>query len=190
MFKATHGRLTPGMALRIFADTMMVQCSLLAALSLSWVFHVLRGDMEPDKALADQFFGMIGKWADTGWPLALICIAIFYLSGFYTYGRFYQGRYKALIIFQAVSQSYLVFGFVNYGFLGGGQHAADFRANHVVGHQCGTADRRPILVASMDKNCRPGARAPPRRRTKSRSPYSGDWRGGIHRFGAVAQAAR
>ena len=59
---------------------------------------------------------MIGKWADAGWPLALICVAIFYLSGFYTFGRFYQGRYKALIVFQAVCQSYLIYGFVNYGF--------------------------------------------------------------------------
>ena len=33
------------MALRIFADVIMVQCSLLAALSLTWVYHVLRGDL-------------------------------------------------------------------------------------------------------------------------------------------------
>ena len=119
MFKATQGRLTPGMALRIFADVIMVQCSLLAALSLTWVYHVLIGDLTPDKTLFDHFLVMIGKWADAGWPLTLICVAIFYLSGFYTFGRFYQGRYKALIVFQAVCQSYLIYGFVNYGFLGG-----------------------------------------------------------------------
>jgi nucleoside-diphosphate-sugar epimerase len=121
MFKATHGRLTPGMALRIFADVIMLQCSLLAALSLAWVFHVLKGDLAPDKTLLDYFAIMILKWGDAGWPLTLICLAVFYFSGFYTYGRFYQGRYKALIVFQAVCQSYLIFGFVNYGFLGGGR---------------------------------------------------------------------
>jgi nucleoside-diphosphate-sugar epimerase len=117
MFKTTHGRLTPGMALRIFADVIMVQCSLLAALSLTWVYHVLRGDLTPEVSAVDLFFKLVGKWADAGWPLALICVAIFYLSGFYTFGRFYQGRYKALIVLQAVCQSYLIYGFINYGFL-------------------------------------------------------------------------
>jgi FlaA1/EpsC-like NDP-sugar epimerase len=39
---------------------------------------------------------------------------VFYLSGFYTYGRAYRSRYKALIIFQAVGLSYLFFGFLSY----------------------------------------------------------------------------
>src|SRR5436190_5649570 len=121
MFKATHGRLTPGMALRIFADVMMVQCSLLVALWLTWVYHVLIGDLSKDQPLSWHFTTMILKWSDAGWPLTLICVAIFYLSGFYTFGRFYQGRYKALIVFQAVCQSFLIYGFVNYAFLGGGR---------------------------------------------------------------------
>jgi len=121
MFRATNGKLTPGMVLRIFADVLMVQCSLLVALSLTWFCHVLIDKGIADKSLAQQFWGMIGKYAEASWPLTIICVGIFYLNGFYTYGRFYQGRYKALIIFQAVCQSYLVFGFVHYGFLGGAQ---------------------------------------------------------------------
>ena len=38
MFKATQGRVTPGMALRIFADVMMVQCSLFGGAVATWVF--------------------------------------------------------------------------------------------------------------------------------------------------------
>lgn len=119
MFKATNGKVTPGMVLRVFADVLMVQCSLLIALSLTWFCHVLLGEAKADKALSQQFWVMIGHYADAAWPLTIICVAVFYLNGFYTYGRFYQGRYKALIVFQAVCQSYLIFGFVQYGFLGG-----------------------------------------------------------------------
>ncbi|HTQ40741.1 MAG TPA: SDR family oxidoreductase [Pirellulales bacterium] len=115
MFKATNGRITPGMLLRIFADVLMVQFSLLAALSLTWFYHVLRGDVPPDKTLSQHFWIMIGAYADAAWPLTLICVAVFYLNGFYTYGRFYQGRYKALIVLQAVGLSYLIYGFLHFG---------------------------------------------------------------------------
>src|SRR5579871_7040803 len=109
MIKSSDGKITPGMILRVFADVLMVQFSLLAALSLTWFYHVLLGDLKPDKTLAQNFWMMIGAYASSAWPLTIICLAVFYLSGFYTYGRFYQGRYKALIVFQAVCQSYLIF---------------------------------------------------------------------------------
>jgi nucleoside-diphosphate-sugar epimerase len=48
--------------------------------------------------------------------LTIFCVFIFYLSGFYTYGRAYRSKYKALLIFQAVSLAYLVFGFSAYYF--------------------------------------------------------------------------
>ena len=94
LFKATLGRLNPGMALRIFADVIMLQCSLLAALSLAWLYHVWKGDSAPGKTIEAFYFDMIGKWAIAFVPLTLISIAVFYKSGFYTSGRFYQGRYK------------------------------------------------------------------------------------------------
>ncbi len=46
----------------------------------------------------------------------MICLTIFFLSGFYTYGRFYRGRFKALVLVQAVTLSYLIFGFIIYFF--------------------------------------------------------------------------
>jgi FlaA1/EpsC-like NDP-sugar epimerase len=124
MIKSAAGKITRGMALRMFADGLMVQCSLLAALSLSWVYHVLIGDLSKDQPLSWHFTTMILKWSDSGWPLTLICVGIFYLSGFYTFGRFYQWRYNALIVFLAVCLSYLIYGFVHYAFLGGGRTLA------------------------------------------------------------------
>ncbi len=107
-------RVSPGMALRIFADVLMVQFSLLAALSGRVLYQLLSGTLPQEKTLSQHVWHMLEQYVDSAWPLTIICIAVFYLSGFYTYGRFYQGRYKALIIFQAVCQSYLIFGFVTY----------------------------------------------------------------------------
>src|SRR5947207_730845 len=114
MFRSPAGKVTPGMALRVFADALMIQFSLLMALSLTLFYHLLAGGLPLAKSLSQHFWVMLGQYTEAAWPLTLICIALFYLSGFYTYGRFYQGRYKALIVFQAVSQSYLIFGFVTY----------------------------------------------------------------------------
>ena len=55
--------------------------------------------------------------------LTSICLLVFALSGFYTKGRAYKGRYKVLVVSQAVSLAYLLFGFISY-FLGGALHIA------------------------------------------------------------------
>jgi nucleoside-diphosphate-sugar epimerase len=114
MLRAYSGRVTPGMMLRIFADVVMVQFSLLVGLLLNVLAHVLIGDLGGDKTLPQHVSAILWQWLNSGWPLTMVCLVVFYLSGFYTYGRFYQGRYKALIVFQAVCQSYLIFGFALY----------------------------------------------------------------------------
>src|SRR5262249_2760295 len=114
MLKTHPGKITPGMALRVFADVLMVQFSLLAGLSIALLAHVVIGDLVKTWTLQEHVWNMLGEYADASWPLAIICVVVFYLNGFYTYGRFYQGRYKALIVFQAVCQSYLIFGFLTY----------------------------------------------------------------------------
>jgi nucleoside-diphosphate-sugar epimerase len=106
------------MALRMFADALMVQLSLLSALVLTLFGDLLFNPELPHKTLPELFWTTLAVYANAAWPLTLISVAIFYLSGFYTYGRFYQGRYKALIVFQAVCQSFLIFGFVAYFLLG------------------------------------------------------------------------
>ena len=50
----------------------------------------------------------------SSWVLTFLCLVTFALSGFYTYGRTYRGRYKALIIAQAVSLGYILFGCLAY----------------------------------------------------------------------------
>ena len=45
MLKTHPGKITPGMALRVFADVLMVQFSLLAGLSIALVAHLLIYDL-------------------------------------------------------------------------------------------------------------------------------------------------
>ncbi len=42
--------------------------------------------------------------------ITVISIAVYYACGLYTHGRRYRGRYKLLVVAQAVSLSYLLFG--------------------------------------------------------------------------------
>jgi nucleoside-diphosphate-sugar epimerase len=49
-----------------------------------------------------------------------ICLFVFWNSGFYTYSKHYLSKYKTLVVFQAVSLSYVIFGFGSY-FVSGGQ---------------------------------------------------------------------
>ncbi|GAB4471767.1 MAG: hypothetical protein Kow00124_09180 [Anaerolineae bacterium] len=95
---------------RIAADILMIN----AVLALSLVLHylwVIGSDRFAGSA-HDTLLSYIQAYLSTFWMLTLISLVIFHLSGFYTYSRFYEGRYKMLVIAQAVSLSYLVFSFL------------------------------------------------------------------------------
>jgi nucleoside-diphosphate-sugar epimerase len=99
-------RSTQEMAVRIIADVLMVNAALLIALMLRYLWQT---DAEGVDS-AHEAVQYVQTYLSTFWALTLISIIVFFCSGFYTRGRFYQGRYKALVIIQAVSLSYLVFG--------------------------------------------------------------------------------
>ncbi len=50
--------------------------------------------------------------------VTIICLIVFYISGFYTHTRSYRSRYKAFTIIRAVTISYLLFVFCSYFLLG------------------------------------------------------------------------
>ncbi|MBI2824128.1 MAG: NAD-dependent epimerase/dehydratase family protein [Planctomycetia bacterium] len=112
-------RFTTGMLLRMGADAVMVNAALLTALALWFMALVIT----QDGANAGVIFrSMLDHFTSAAWPLTLVCLVLFYFSGFYTYGRAYQSRYKALIVTQAVTQGFLAFGFLSsfFGGAGGG----------------------------------------------------------------------
>ena len=112
-------RLTLETLERIVADVVMVNLALLAAFALRFLSFFIFGVGQEGATLqtySDLFWRFLRAYLSLSWLLTLICLIVFYLSGFYTHGRAYRSRYKALIIAQAVSLSYLLFGFLTYFF--------------------------------------------------------------------------
>jgi hypothetical protein len=102
-------RFTPQMAVRIIADALMVNAALLTAMALRLL--LMLGATDRPLSVHNAFQIYLSGYLGTFWWLTLISLVIFYVSGFYTRGRIYRGRYKILVIAQAVSLSYLIFGF-------------------------------------------------------------------------------
>lgn len=100
--------------LRVFADVLLINISVLAALVVRFVYLVVFETARAGEDYRQIFFDYMDDYRGSIWLLVLVCLAIFAASGFYTHGRFYLGRYKALVVFQAVSLSYLLFGFLAF----------------------------------------------------------------------------
>ncbi|MEX2186829.1 MAG: NAD(P)-dependent oxidoreductase [Pirellulales bacterium] len=114
----THlGKISRGMLLRMAADTVMVQVALLAALASRLFWEIAFFDYEG--GFGEVARSYLSFYANSAWPLTLAVLVIFYLMGVYTYSRFYQSRYRALTIFQAVTLAFLVFAAVKVFFVTG-----------------------------------------------------------------------
>jgi nucleoside-diphosphate-sugar epimerase len=108
-----------GMVLRIAADILLVNAAFLLAIVLRILaLGVFSSEMfnQSDSDSAASIAGAIEIFAKFAIPLTVISIAIFSLSGFYTHGRTYCSRFKALLILQSVTLSYLLLAFLSYMF--------------------------------------------------------------------------
>ncbi len=114
--KSPAKRFTAGMLLRMGADTVMINLALFAALSLRFFAMVMLNARDPEFRAWPFFRSTLDTFFTYGWQLAIVCLVCFYWNGFYTYGRSYQSRYKALIVSQAVTLAFLLFGFAMYFF--------------------------------------------------------------------------
>jgi nucleoside-diphosphate-sugar epimerase len=94
------------------ADVLLLGASVFLASSLylvGWI-TLWRGNPQPRPVqawLAAIYFPNV-------FILALVGVLVFALSGFYTHARRYRGRFRALVIFQAVSITFLVHSFLEY----------------------------------------------------------------------------
>lgn len=100
--------------LRLIADSILLNIAILTSLAVRLLWIVAIGNPQQDINYTQTFWDYVNAYGRSAWLLTLIAIIIFTLSGFYTYGRFYRGRYKVLIVAQAVSLAYLVFGLLTY----------------------------------------------------------------------------
>jgi nucleoside-diphosphate-sugar epimerase len=104
--------------LRVLADVLLLNASVIVALITRFFYFVAFGARPVDADYNKLFWYLLSRYLQTSWLLTAICLAVFAMSGFYTYGRAYKGHYKALIVTQAVCLGYLLFGFISY-FIGG-----------------------------------------------------------------------
>ncbi len=113
MLERQRLKVTRGMLIRMVADAAMVNVSLAIALTMRLVLDVMATgpDVTTKQAKIWDHF-VLYLWNAP--LLTSLTIAVFAWYGFYTYGRAYQGRYKALTIIAAVVQSYLLYGFATY----------------------------------------------------------------------------
>jgi nucleoside-diphosphate-sugar epimerase len=92
--------------IRVIADILIVNvCYFFAVLvRLLWTSAIDSG-----VPIREQPFEAIQIYAASAWLLTAISVIANSVCGFYTRGRLYQGRFKAVAIFQAVSGSYMAF---------------------------------------------------------------------------------
>jgi nucleoside-diphosphate-sugar epimerase len=103
---------------RVMADIVSVNVALALAFVVRFVLHfsVIRASIDV-LALNDLcvlFDAFLGMWRVSAWVITVISLLIFWFSGFYTFGRAYRSRYKALIILQAVILVYLILSVLTY----------------------------------------------------------------------------
>ncbi|MBX3441595.1 MAG: NAD-dependent epimerase/dehydratase family protein [Planctomyces sp.] len=113
MLKRLRRRVTRGMLARMAADAAMVNMALVAALLLRFLVDASsRLAVQVGIPALTQHYVKAYCWNAP--LLTIVSLAVFAWFGFYTYGRAYQGKYKALTISGAVLQSFLMFGFATY----------------------------------------------------------------------------
>ncbi|MFW6116742.1 MAG: NAD-dependent epimerase/dehydratase family protein [bacterium] len=98
---------------RVVADALMVNGALFLSLLLHYVWSGPGDNAFDPTAFATYVRGYLGFFG----ILTLISLSVLAGSGFYSRGRTYRERYKAMRIFQAVSLSHLMFGILLF-FLG------------------------------------------------------------------------
>src|SRR5262247_3880311 len=102
------------MVLRGLADAMLINVAVLTSIAVRLVKFVMTVDDANKDDYKNFLWNNIIGYRSSAFRLTLVCLVVFYLSGFYSYGRTYRGRYKALVVTHAVSLAYLLYGFLSY----------------------------------------------------------------------------
>jgi nucleoside-diphosphate-sugar epimerase len=95
--------------LKLCADVILINLSVITSLvvRLLWIIaYAPQANIDYKQTLWNYWY----IFTDSAWLLSLICVVIFWINGFYTEGRLYRGRYKHLVVIQAVGIAYLIFG--------------------------------------------------------------------------------
>lgn len=101
------------MLLRMVADAALLVAAMFSAVAIRFLVLVAFQDpQDVGELLRRDLFG----FGVAVVPLTLLCIALLYGFGVYTYRKYYLGKYKLLVLIQSISVAYLVFGFAWFFF--------------------------------------------------------------------------
>ncbi|MBM3151562.1 MAG: NAD-dependent epimerase/dehydratase family protein [Chloroflexi bacterium] len=98
----------------MLADAVLVNLALVISLVARLLWIVAVGNTEGSIDYQETLYTHIDYYTGNAGVLTINCLVLFHLSGFYTYGRYYRGRYKVLIVIQASSLAFILFGFLTY----------------------------------------------------------------------------
>jgi nucleoside-diphosphate-sugar epimerase len=116
----SHLRITKVMVLRGIADTLLINAAVLTSIVIRLMHFIITEDDGNGASYKQVLWNNLIGYRNSALQLTVVCLFVFSLSGFYTYGRVYRGRYKALVVTHAVSLAYLLFGFLSYFMKGPG----------------------------------------------------------------------
>jgi nucleoside-diphosphate-sugar epimerase len=100
--------------LKLVSDAILLNLAILTSLSARLLYIIAYAGPQQTINYRATLWEYIRAYGSGAWVLTLIAITTFIINGFYTYGRFYRGRYKILVVAQAVTIAYLIFGFLSY----------------------------------------------------------------------------
>lgn len=102
------------MVLQGLADALLINVAVITSIVIRLVHFIMTGDAAEKVNYKNFLWNNIIGYRNSAIQLTLVCLIVFSLSGCYSYGRTYRGRYKALVVIHAVSLAYLLFGFLSY----------------------------------------------------------------------------
>jgi nucleoside-diphosphate-sugar epimerase len=103
---------------RLIADAVLINLAILTSLVARFFYIVAFVSPQTNIDYKNTFWYYLYAYGSGAWLLTLVCLIVFALNGFYTYGRIYRGKYKILVVVQAVSVAFLICGFLIYFFKG------------------------------------------------------------------------
>jgi hypothetical protein len=80
------------------ADAMLVNVAVLTSIVIRLVYFIMAEGGAGKVNYTNFLRENIGGYRSCAVRLTLVCLVVFSLSGFYSYGRTYRGRYKALVV--------------------------------------------------------------------------------------------
>src|SRR6266478_5941716 len=105
LLEAVKKRLAPAVVVRVLADVGLLNIALIFGL---FVRNLIVHDAQNSLVAVATVFFHASMFLSTMGPV------IFGAMGYYTKGRFYASRYKAVAILQATALLFVVFGFSNF----------------------------------------------------------------------------